>query len=488
MSAEINSILAENEKKRLNLSLPLLFCYAIFGAWKDGVVYFSGQSMSIGGGTPLPVYLDSTAFVITFSYVFAIVLMSLIPQKSVLINRFLALTGLLTTLALFLPWRNPEVKLILLQIHFFSCVTMLCFENCIIAALFSIESVITHIFIAYPLAMLFVAYLQNGIFRPPFWVFHLFMVFSTVLLLFFFLKMPLFWPRYIKKSESLVYPKKIYAGIFAMMVFFCLLIHTGWIYTENIKYGVITYRIASLPIGFVFFLLWKKCNISPFRLGILLIGLSILGVLFALVSIPVPFFSLPACFLMSTGWTLLMFNIFFFSAFLFTQYPMRRTAPILIGIALVFIFFHFIMIKTTRENPYIFYTAVLTLALGVGVLYLALIPYLLFTNRDLYQTVLAKPPTEEKLSPETVKDIDYSLRQKSKDLNTVSYSNLSKREMEVAELMLKGFSYTEIGKKLGITPNTVISHRKSIYVKLGISSKWDLFNLTGKIQGRHRVT
>ena len=47
MENTLNTILAENERKRLKLSLPLLCCYAIFGAWKDGVTYFSGQTMSL---------------------------------------------------------------------------------------------------------------------------------------------------------------------------------------------------------------------------------------------------------------------------------------------------------------------------------------------------------------------------------------------------------------------------------------------------------
>lgn len=45
---------------------------------------------------------------------------------------------------------------------------------------------------------------------------------------------------------------------------------------------------------------------------------------------------------------------------------------------------------------------------------------------------------------------------------------LSARELEVLTLTAKGLTRPEIGKVLGISPNTVDTHQKKIYAKLGV--------------------
>ena len=42
-------LLAENERKRLSLPLPWLFCFAMFTAWQTGVVGLSGKALSVSG-------------------------------------------------------------------------------------------------------------------------------------------------------------------------------------------------------------------------------------------------------------------------------------------------------------------------------------------------------------------------------------------------------------------------------------------------------
>jgi len=48
---------------------------------------------------------------------------------------------------------------------------------------------------------------------------------------------------------------------------------------------------------------------------------------------------------------------------------------------------------------------------------------------------------------------------------------LTPREMEVLELIAKGFGYKDIAKLLGITVNTVTSHAQHIYGKLQVKSR-----------------
>jgi DNA-binding CsgD family transcriptional regulator len=54
---------------------------------------------------------------------------------------------------------------------------------------------------------------------------------------------------------------------------------------------------------------------------------------------------------------------------------------------------------------------------------------------------------------------------------------LSRREQQVAELLVRGDSYREIGDALGIGERTVETHAKSVYRKVGVKSRFDLATL-----------
>ncbi len=54
---------------------------------------------------------------------------------------------------------------------------------------------------------------------------------------------------------------------------------------------------------------------------------------------------------------------------------------------------------------------------------------------------------------------------------------LTKREEEVATLFARGMTYKEIAAKLAVSPNTIRRHTESIYKKLGITSKLELFKI-----------
>ncbi|MDR0760176.1 MAG: hypothetical protein LBF74_08710, partial [Treponema sp.] len=48
-----DSILADNERKRLDLGLPWLVCFALFTAWQVGVFSYSGAALAVAGRLPL---------------------------------------------------------------------------------------------------------------------------------------------------------------------------------------------------------------------------------------------------------------------------------------------------------------------------------------------------------------------------------------------------------------------------------------------------
>jgi len=54
---------------------------------------------------------------------------------------------------------------------------------------------------------------------------------------------------------------------------------------------------------------------------------------------------------------------------------------------------------------------------------------------------------------------------------------LSRRQAEVALLILQGHSSPSIGLHLGVSPQTVKVFRKQLYARCGISSQAELFGL-----------
>ena len=63
----------------------------------------------------------------------------------------------------------------------------------------------------------------------------------------------------------------------------------------------------------------------------------------------------------------------------------------------------------------------------------------------------------------------------------ITYS-LSAREIEVAELLIKGISYIGISEKLFISVNTVKTHLRKTYQKLNVKNRLELAELIKKIQ------
>lgn len=59
----------------------------------------------------------------------------------------------------------------------------------------------------------------------------------------------------------------------------------------------------------------------------------------------------------------------------------------------------------------------------------------------------------------------------------LSYPSLTKRELEVVSLTLKGMTASDIASHLGVAESTIISHRKNAYQRLGVSNMKELMRL-----------
>lgn len=59
---------------------------------------------------------------------------------------------------------------------------------------------------------------------------------------------------------------------------------------------------------------------------------------------------------------------------------------------------------------------------------------------------------------------------------------LTPREGDVLQLLARGYSYPMVARALGVTANTVRTHVRAIYSKLGVSSKTSAV-ITGVCRG-----
>ena len=160
-------LLIENESKRLNFRLPLLFCFALFEAWQMGVVYYSGETLSLDGRTPLPIDVGNLTVIIAVGYILSIMVMIALPHIIVWAERIAASIALLCVLTLFLPLPNETLAVCYYVHYFFGCF-MIGFETALIVNLFTEQTAIKHLTVAYAICNVLVAVLHNDFIKVPF--------------------------------------------------------------------------------------------------------------------------------------------------------------------------------------------------------------------------------------------------------------------------------------------------------------------------------
>ena len=103
---------------------------------------------------------------------------------------------------------------------------------------------------------------------------------------------------------------------------------------------------------------------------------------------------------------------------------------------------------------------------------------------DHFLAYLAALAEERKASGEEKENADTGTPQSAEfspeNIQSYAFEKLSSKEIRVAELSLRGYSYTEIAEIMELQPNTVKWHQKNLYTKLQINSKRELFALAEK--------
>ena len=474
------SVLLANQQKRQNVSLKHLCCFAMFCFWQMGFIYFMGPALNIDGRTPLPIDMDNLTVLMAGCYVLSITYMIFLPRYVVWAERLFTLAAIATVLGLFLPLPDEALKG-LIYAHVFCCCTMIGFETFIIVNFLSEKSAINALTAGYGLALFLIALVQNDFLAITFPVFRVVTVAALLLLLIFTLRLPASpkaCPQYVRKDSGLVAPKKLLTGTFILVFVSSLMGVSGPSISAEVRHGVfVTYFVDAIASILVFFL-YRKKEFHPFRCISFAVGLACIGFLLMYVADFVPWVSYISCALIGFG----MFAcqmVPLYGLVLMKSYPSRYLSPIIIGLALVAVLVQGGMVEAFRSAPSMLFLAYAVIMVILVILYLQVEPYFLYTLRR-------KIPEEVQLpAAEPVKqEIPEQREESAPAAETICvdspFAALSKRELEVVDLIARGYSNAEIANVLVISVHTVNDHTKKIYRKLNVHSRLEVAALANR--------
>ena len=460
-----NRLLLENQRKRLEKPLWLLICFAMFTFWQMGFIYFMGPSLNIDGRTPLPVSMDNITAIIALAYVLCIAFMIFLPRFVIWAERIVLCLALLTVIGLFFPV-GEEALLLFIYAHVFFCCFIIGFESFTIINFFTENTAIIHLTLAYGVALVLIAVVQNDFLPITFPVFRIVTVIAVSAVLFFFIKMPAnseACPQFVKKSDGLTAPKKLLTGTYIMVFISALMAVSGPAISGEIQHGVFITYLVDAAASIIIYSLYKKANIHPFRSISVCMAIGCIGFLLAYISSYVSPVAYVACVFIGIGMMPCQM-LPLYGLVLAKGYPSRFITPIIIGLALGAVLVQGTMVEMFRSAANMLNLAYSVIMIILAFVYLQLEPFFLY---NLNRRIPEKEPSEEPIAEEKTSE---------SILDT-----LTKRELEVVDLIGYGYSNGDIAKILFISEHTVKDHTKNIYRKLEVHSRFELAALVNRI-------
>ena len=450
------TILIENEKKRIDYPLSRLICFVMFSVWQMGFIFYMGPALSVDGKTPLPIDVDNTTTLIAVCYILNILWLIFIPGKFVYAARISVAVALLSDLGLFLPL-SPDTLALLLYVQCFCCCFIIGFETATMVFLFSEKTTVLHLLLAYPVGCMCIALLQNDILTLPFSWFRIGIVIMLIMLNYFYFKLPANnMPQFVRRKDGLVFPKRLFYGVYGLILLACLLGVIGPAAAAEVKHGVtVSYAFTALA-GIIIYYIYKKYNIHPLKSVSFAIMAGAIGFVFLLLSTEVPALALPSAALLGVGWVACML-LPLFGVVLIKQYPSKYIPAIIITFALIAVLIASGLLEAFRNDINMLYLSYIAIVVIMAIIYLQVAPYMLRTLNEKISSLTEVPS-----------DVPAQL--------TV----LTERELEVSNLISRGYSNRDIAKMLFISEHTVKDHTKNIYRKLDIHSRLELATLVNR--------
>ncbi|MBE5972770.1 MAG: LuxR family transcriptional regulator [Lachnoclostridium sp.] len=507
------SFLLDNQNKRRDYPVWMLICFGMFNFWQMGFIYFVGPSLNIDGRTPLPMDMDNVTILIVLAYVFAIVFMAVLPQYVIWACRITTAATLVSAIGLFLPLGEDALRL-LIYAQVFGCCFIIGFESFIMINYFSEKSVITHLTVAYGVAVAMISMVQNDFTPIAFPQFRVLIVIAVVMLLVFFSRMPTgkeVLPRYVTKNDGIMKPKKLLFGIYTLVFVSALMGVSGPAIAGEIQHGVfIAYAVDAL-VSLGVYLLYKKANIHPFRLFSICMGLGCVGYLLMFAAEYVPMLGYASAVLIGFG----IFScqmIPLYGMVLMKTYPSKYIPSIIISLALVAVLVQSSLVEVFRNTPMLLYLTYAIIMVILVIIYLQIEPYFLYAFRRKIKASaarraeiatnenedLAVPNLGVEIEEEAKKTENQEEQQGSAPMAEAAKENeeqetkgmllgaLSRRELEVVDLIASGYSNKEIANALFISAHTVNDHTKKIYRKLNVHSRLEVVALVNQMKANEK--
>ncbi len=468
-----NSLLLRNQQKRLAPPLWQLLCFSMFCFWQMGFIYFMGPALNIDGRTPLPISMDNIATLIAAAYIVSILLMLIIPKKVVIAGRICTIAALATIFCLFLPLEEAILRL-LIYAHIFICCTMIGFETFIMVNFFSENAAIKHLTVAYGVSLFMIAVVQNDFLPITFPVFRIVTVFALIFLSVFYFSIPATkdsFPEYVRKKDNFTAPKKLLSGMYILIFISALMAVSGPSISSEVPHGVFVTYFTDAAASILIYVLYKKLNVHPFRSISVSMALGGVGFLLMYAADYAPALSYVSCVLIGIGMVPCQM-IPLYCVMMMKSYPSKYLTPVTIGLALVAVLVQSTMVEVFRDIP-----SMLNLAYGIimvilVIIYLQIEPYFMYAfKRKIPDTDTGKESSD---LPEAdiISDENETTRlPKDEETNDI-LKTLTKRELEVLDLIGCGYSNSEIAKALFISEHTVNDYTKKIYRKLNVHSRY----------------
>lgn len=451
------------EGRQYRISSPLLLFFTTpFIIWQMGVLFYSGTTMSLFGRTPIPMTPESTMTVIAAGYIASMLFMSFFPRKTVWAERILMPVALIATTLMLFPFR-PEVITILFYIEAFVCTFSIGAMVTIATNQFTVETTWRDGIIGMTVGGVMIALLQNEVFKVSFTSFTVFSVLLIALQTFFYYRIPAkIDAQYVSSKNKIRMPKILFGGLWVINCFSTLLICLASSFAESLPHGVSIFYLSAAIMAITLYLLRRKLGGGSVRVFSGFFALSVLGFVLAYLSLSIPQLRYTAVILLAFNAVLAGLWIYFAAAS-FRIYPTRFIGVIGAGMGIVLAAFHSYLQEAFRNNTELLYGIYAALSVILLLAYFFLEPY--FTYEWNKENATEKPEIPQATAKtETPGPLD----------------SLSEQERVLAGLILDGHTESSAAKLMNITLNTEKGYRKSLYFKLDIHSKRELFELANR--------
>ena len=436
----------------------MLVCFSMFNAWQMGFVYFMTPTLVIDGRVPLPITEDNVTLLIAAGYLLSILVMIFLPRIVMWAERISCILALVTMAALYIPM-SPDMQTMILYTHSFFCFFMIGFESFIMINLFSEKTTVFHLSIGYSVALVIVALVQNDIIPLSFSVFRVLTVIMLLMMLVFFFGVPAKkdgYPEYIKRSDGVYMPKKLFWGVYILVFVSCIIMLAGPTAVAVVKNGVLVAYLSNVAAALTVYVLYKRFSVHPMRTASVFMAFSAVGFLFLFISSYMPGMTYVACVFIGFGFLPCQF-LPLYGNVLMKNYPSRYITPIIMGLAVVTVVIQSALVELFRSVPDMLHLAYAAITVVLTVIFLQLAPHLIYAFDRKIEAKEAEKEMEDNRE-ETIHS--------DSPLDT-----LTKREREVLDLIGCGYSNADIAKVLFISEHTVNDYTKKIYRKLDVHSR-----------------